>query len=119
MDPGDTGRRRCRPAGAREQIDGAAILEIPSRRSGDACVAPRPPAGAPAPAGAPVAPSLTFLPGARQRRRLLVLLLACGLLVLLRPYWPLNLLPGWSVGLLPLWTVLELVRLAWWPQRWH
>lgn len=64
-------------------------------------------------------PSLTFLPGARQRRRLLVLLLACGLLVLLRPYWPLNLLPGWSVGLLPLWTVLELVRLAWWPQRWH
>lgn len=64
-------------------------------------------------------PSLTVLPGARQRRRLLGLLLACGLLVLLRPYWPLNLLPGWCVGLLSLWTVLELVCLAWWPQRWH
>lgn len=64
-------------------------------------------------------PALTILPGAEQRRRLLVLLLACGLMVLLRPYWPLNLLPGWSVGLLPLWTVLELLRLAWWPRRWR
>lgn len=64
-------------------------------------------------------PAWSTLPGASQRRRLLALLLTCGLLVLLRPYWPLNLLPGWTVGALLLWTVLELLRLAWWPRRWR
>jgi hypothetical protein len=64
-------------------------------------------------------PELTTLPGAGQRRRLLLLLLSCALVALLRPYWPLILLPGWTVGALLLWTVLELLRLAWWPQRWR
>ncbi|MFM8525449.1 MAG: hypothetical protein ACKOCM_07505 [Cyanobacteriota bacterium] len=64
-------------------------------------------------------PDLTTLPGARQRRRLLLLLLACGLVALLRPFLPVMLLPGWIVGLLLLWTVVELLRLAWWPQRWR
>lgn len=63
--------------------------------------------------------ALTTLPGAAQRRRLLSLLLACGLVALLRPYWPLDLLPGWTVGALLLWTVIELLRLAWWPRRWR
>lgn len=64
-------------------------------------------------------PDLTTLPGARQRRRLLTLWLVCGLVALLRPYWPLILLPGWTVGVLLLWTVFELLRLAWWPRRWR
>lgn len=64
-------------------------------------------------------PDLTTLPGARQRRRLLILWLVCGLVALLRPYWPLILLPGWTVGVLLLWTVFELLRLAWWPRRWR
>ena len=64
-------------------------------------------------------PALTTLPGAGQCRRLLALVLAVALVLLLRPYWPLIFLPGWTIGALLLWTVIELLRLAWWPQRWR
>jgi len=63
-------------------------------------------------------PSLTSLPGWRQRRRALTALAAAGLMLLLRPWWPFVLLPGWLVGLVLLWTVVELVMWAWWPRRW-
>ena len=64
-------------------------------------------------------PSLTQLPGWRQRQRLLLAwLLAAGLL-LLRPLWPLALLPGWLVGAALLWAVLELLGWAWREQRWR
>ena len=64
-------------------------------------------------------PLLTSLPGAAQRLRALRVLAAAGLVLLLRPYWPLVLLPGWVVGGLLLWAVLELLRWAWWPRRWR
>jgi hypothetical protein len=63
-------------------------------------------------------PELTTLPGWRQRRRALMALATAGLVMLLRPWWPLVLLPGWLVGLMLLWAVGELLLLAWWPRRW-
>jgi hypothetical protein len=44
---------------------------------------------------------------------------AAGLLILLRPLWPLRLLPGWVVGAVLLWAVVELLLWAWWPRRWR
>lgn len=64
-------------------------------------------------------PLLTSLPGAAQRRRALGVLAAAGLVLLLRPYWPVVLLPGWVVGGLWLWALLKLLRWAWWPRRWR
>ena len=66
----------------------------------------------------PLPPSLTVLPGWRQRRRLLQVWALAGLLVALRPLWPLQLLPGWVVGAALLWAVVELLIWAWWPRRW-
>jgi hypothetical protein len=63
-------------------------------------------------------PYLSSLPGATQRLRALRVLAAAGLVLLLRPWWPLIWLPGWVVGLLLLWAVWELVRWIWWPRRW-
>jgi hypothetical protein len=62
---------------------------------------------------------LTSLPGWQQRRRALRLLALSGLVMLLRPWWPLQLLPGWLVGALLLWTAWEWIRWAWWPPRWR
>ncbi|NQV10770.1 MAG: hypothetical protein HQ527_06365 [Cyanobacteria bacterium] len=59
----------------------------------------------------------TTLPGAAQRRRALAVVLTAGLVVALRPIWPLQALPGWVVGSLLLWAIAELVRWAWWPRR--
>ena len=67
----------------------------------------------------PLPPTLTSLPGWQQRRRALQVLAAAGLVMLLRPYWPLLFLPGWVVGVLLLWAVWELLRWAWWPRRWR
>jgi len=67
----------------------------------------------------PLPPVLTELPGWRQRRRLLQVWAAAGLLILLRPLWPLRLLPGWVVGGVLLWAVAELLLWAWWPRRWR
>jgi hypothetical protein len=64
-------------------------------------------------------PSLTVLPGWRQRRRVLQVWALVGVLMLLRPLWPLQLLPGWLVGSVLLWAVVELVLWAWWPRRWR
>lgn len=64
-------------------------------------------------------PLLSTLPGAPQRRRALQVLAAAGLVMLLRPIWPLALLPGWLVGALLLWAAIELLRWAWWPRRWR
>lgn len=57
------------------------------------------------------------LPGAAQRRRALAVVAAAGLVVVLRPIWPLQALPGWVVGALLLWAAAELVRWVWWPRR--
>lgn len=59
----------------------------------------------------------SLLPGARQRRRLLLAWVAATLVFLLRPWPPFQWLPGWCVGLLLLWAVAELVGWLWWPQR--
>ncbi|NDG75207.1 MAG: hypothetical protein EBX49_07730 [Synechococcaceae bacterium WB8_1B_136] len=67
----------------------------------------------------PLPPSLTVLPGWRQRRRALQVLAAAGLVMLLRPIWPFQLMPGWLVGALLLWATFALLRWAWWPQRWR
>ncbi|MEB3326765.1 MAG: hypothetical protein VKI39_03545 [Synechococcus sp.] len=67
----------------------------------------------------PLPPYLSSLPGASQRLRALRVLAGAGLVVLLRPWWPLNWLPGWLVGLLLLWALGELVRWIWWPRRWR
>ena len=64
-------------------------------------------------------PSLTVLPGWRQRRRGLQVWALAGVLMLLRPLWPLQLLPGWLVGSVLLWAVVELVLWACWPRRWR
>ena len=56
-------------------------------------------------------------PGWQQRRRAWRVWAAAGLVMLLRPYWPLRLLPGWTVGLLLAWALLELLLLLWWPRR--
>jgi hypothetical protein len=64
-------------------------------------------------------PSLTVLPGWRQRRRVLQVWALVGVLMLLRPLWPLQLLPGWLVGSVLLWAVVELLLWAWWPRRWR
>ena len=66
----------------------------------------------------PLPPYLSSLPGATQRLRALRVLAAAGLVLVLRPWWPLIWLPGWVVGLLLLWAVWELVRWIWWPRRW-
>ena len=64
-------------------------------------------------------PSLTLLPGWRQRRRLLQVWALAGLLMLFRAFWPLRLLPGWVVGAVLLWAVIELLVWVWWPRRWR
>ena len=66
----------------------------------------------------PLHPALRRWPGHRQRRRALRVWAAAGLLLLLRPLWPLRLLPGWLVGLLLVWGLLELLLWLWWPRRW-
>jgi len=63
--------------------------------------------------------SLTRLPGWQQRQRALRVWAAAGLLMVLRPLWPLRLLPGWLVGLLLVWGLLELLIWLWWPRRWR
>ena len=65
----------------------------------------------------PLPPELTVLPGWRQRRRVCVLWAASGVLMLLRPLWPIRLLPGWMVAGLLLWAIAELLLLVWWPRR--
>jgi hypothetical protein len=60
-----------------------------------------------------------MLQGWGQRRRLLQAWALAGVLILLRPLWPLRLLPGWLVGSVLLWAVVELVLWAWWPRRWR
>ncbi len=67
----------------------------------------------------PLPPLLRTLPGWSQRRRALQVLAAAGLVMLLRPWWPVSLLPGWLVGLLMLWAVWELLRWSCWPRRWR
>ena len=67
----------------------------------------------------PLPPLLRTLPGWNQRRRALQVLAAAGLVLLLRPWWPVSLLPGWLVGLLLLWAVGELLRWSCWPRRWR
>lgn len=62
-------------------------------------------------------PRAVALPGARQRRRLLVAWLAAALVFLLRPWPPFQWLPGWCVGVLLLWAIGELIGWLWWPQR--
>ncbi len=57
----------------------------------------------------PLPPLLRTLPGWRQRRRALQVLAAAGLVMVLRPWWPVSLLPGWLVGLLLL--ILRLSKL--------
>lgn len=64
-------------------------------------------------------PALTRWPGYQQRQRALRVWAAAGLLMLLRPLWPLRLLPGWLVGLLLVWCLLELLLWLWWPRRWR
>lgn len=64
-------------------------------------------------------PLLTTLPGAAQRQRALRVWAAAGIVMLLRPYWPVVLLPGWIVAALLLWGVAELLRWARWPRRWR
>jgi hypothetical protein len=63
--------------------------------------------------------SLTLAPGWSQRQRALRVWAAAGLLMVLRPFWPLRLLPGWCVGLVLLWALLEALRWLWWPRRWR
>lgn len=62
-------------------------------------------------------PLFTTLPGAGQRRRLLLASLLAGSVWLLRPWPPLQWLPGWCVGLLLLWALVEWVAWLWSPQR--
>ncbi|MFM2079873.1 MAG: hypothetical protein RLZZ124_249 [Cyanobacteriota bacterium] len=64
-------------------------------------------------------PSLTQLPGWHQRRRVLRLWALAGMVLLLRPVWPVRLLPGWAVGGLLLWAVVELFLACWRPRRWR
>ncbi len=73
----------------------------------------------PLPSLPPLPPSLSTLPGWQQRRRALQVLAVAGLVMLLRPYWPVVLLPGWVVGGLLIWAAFELIRWAWWPRRWR
>jgi len=62
-------------------------------------------------------PSLLSLPGAWQRRRLLLASLLAGSAWWLRPWPPLQWLPGWCVGLLLFWALLEWLVWLWSPQR--
>lgn len=64
-------------------------------------------------------PYLSSLPGSEQRLRALRVLATAGMVLLLRPWWPLLWLPGWVVGLLLLWAIWELLRWIWWPTRWR
>lgn len=66
---------------------------------------------------ASLSPLLSELPGAAQRRRLLLATLLAALVLLLRPWPPFQWLPGWCVGVLLLWALIELVLWLWWPQR--
>jgi hypothetical protein len=67
----------------------------------------------------PLPAELTHLPGWQQRRRVLQLWALAGVLMLLRPLWPVRLLPGWIVGGLLLWAVVELALCCWRPRRWR
>lgn len=67
----------------------------------------------------PLPPSLTTLPGARQRRQALELAALAGLVVLLRPWPPFQWLPGWCVGGLILVALVALLRWHWRPRRWR
>lgn len=67
----------------------------------------------------PLPPELTVLPGWRQRQRVLWLWAAAGLVMLLRPLWPVRLLPGWLVAVVLLWATAELLLVVWWPRRWR
>ena len=62
-------------------------------------------------------PLLISLPGAAQRRRLLLASLLAGWARWLRPGPPLQWLPGWCVGLLPFWALVEWLVWLWSPQR--
>lgn len=62
-------------------------------------------------------PLLLSLPGAAQRRRLLLASLLAGSAWWLRPWPPLQWLPGWCVGLLLLWALVEWLVWLWSPQR--
>lgn len=62
-------------------------------------------------------PLLISLPGALQRRRLLLASLLAGLTWWLRPWPPLQWLPGWCVGLLLFWALVEWLVWLWSPQR--
>lgn len=66
-----------------------------------------------------LSPLLTSLPGARQRRRALLLAALAGLVLALRPWPPFLWLPGWVVGLLLVGASLEVLRWLWWPRRWR
>lgn len=66
-----------------------------------------------------LSPLLGRLPGARQRRRALLLAALAALLWLLRPWPPFQWLPGWCVGLAVLVAIVELLRWLWWPRRWE
>ena len=56
-------------------------------------------------------PYLSTLPGAEQRLRALRVLAVSGLVLLLRPFWPLSWLPGWVAAALDDWRTgaLDLV----------
>ncbi|MEB3199501.1 MAG: hypothetical protein VKK62_03090 [Synechococcaceae cyanobacterium] len=64
-------------------------------------------------------PLWRHLPGAAQRRRAALVLLAALLCFALRPWPPFQWLPGWAVGGLGLWALLELLRWCWRPRRWR
>ena len=66
----------------------------------------------------PLPSELSQLPGWRQRRRTLQLWALAGLLLVLRPLWPIRLLPGWLLGAVLLWAVVELLLCCWRPRRW-
>ncbi|MFM9086756.1 MAG: hypothetical protein ACKOPT_01170 [Cyanobium sp.] len=66
----------------------------------------------------PVPPLLRHLPGSWGRRRALGVLLAAGLVWLLRPWPPFQWLPGAVVGLMGRWAGVGLLRWLWWPRRW-
>ncbi len=73
----------------------------------------------PRPPRLPLPPLFSRFPGAGQRRRAGLAAALAGLVLLLRPWPPFQLLPGWVVGLLLLWAALELLRWLWWPRRWR
>ena len=64
-------------------------------------------------------PMLGTLPGAGQRRGVLLLAALAALVLLLRPWPPFLWLPGWCVGGLLIGAVVALLRCLWWPRRWR